>query len=138
MARTVVAPVELGGRQLRPGDRLLLGLGSANNDPARFPEPDEIRFDRENNSSHLALGSGIHRCLGAFLAPAEMIVLLEEVLRRMPDFVIDLDAVVRYPAIPLVNGCVAMPATFTPGERVLTEFDRTLPVRHTAAALRRP
>lgn len=129
VARTVTAPVEVGGTQFQPGDRLLLGLGSANNDPAMFPEPDEIRLDRENNSRHLAFGSGVHRCLGAFLAPAEMIVLLQEVLRRMPDYRIDLGAVVGYPTIPLVNGYIAMPATFTAGERVLSGFDDKLPVR---------
>jgi len=128
VARTVTAPVELGGVALRPGDRVLLALGSANNDPDVFPEPDEIRLDRDNNSKHLAFGSGIHRCLGAFLAPAEMTVLLEEVLRRMPDFAIDESKVVRYPTIPLVNGYIAMPASFTPGPTVLTGFDARLPV----------
>lgn len=133
VARTVVQPVELSGAQLQPGDRILLGLGSANLDPEMFPEPDEVRLDRENNSKHLAFGHGIHRCLGAFLAPAEMIVLLEEVLRRMPEYAIDLDGVRQYPTIPLVNGYIAMPATFTPGERVLTGFDERLPVRATAS-----
>ncbi|WP_445181734.1 cytochrome P450 [Pseudonocardia sp. Cha107L01] len=134
VARTVLEPVELGGRQLQPGDRVLLALGSANNDAEMFPEPDEIRLDRDNNSKHLAFGYGIHRCLGAFLAPAEMTVLLGEVLRRMPDYVIDSGAVVSYPTIPLVNGYIAMPARFTPGERVLSGFDDHLPVRREAAA----
>lgn len=134
VARTVTEPVELGGARLRPGDRVLLALGSANNDPDVFPAPERIRIDRENSGRHLAFGSGIHRCLGAFLAPAEMAVLLEEVLRRMPDYAIDPGTVVRYPTIPLVNGYVAMPATFTPGERVLAGFDDRLPVRGLTAA----
>lgn len=133
VARTVMAPVELSGRRLVPGDRVLLALGSANLDGEVFPEPGEIRLDRDNNSRHLAFGYGIHRCLGAFLAPAEMGVLLEEVLRRMPDYVIDQDAVVGYPSIPLVNGYIAMPATFTPGERVLSGFDENLPIRRQVA-----
>lgn len=135
VARTVMEPVELGGVELKPGDRVLLALGSANNDPDMFPEPDEIWLDRENNSKHLAFGNGIHRCLGAFLALAEMTVLLEEVLHRMPDYMIDLDEVVRYPTIPLVNGYIAMPATFSPGERVLTGFDDRLPVRRETVAV---
>ncbi|WP_433359829.1 cytochrome P450 [Streptosporangium sp. CA-115845] len=129
VARTVLAPVELGGVELRPGDRVLLALGSANNDPGMFPEPDEIRFHRENNGRHLAFGYGVHRCLGAFLAPAEMIVLLEEVLRRMPDYTISAAQVTSYPTIPLVNGYISMPARFTPGARVLTGFDEQLPIR---------
>ena len=130
VARTVTEPVELGGVALSPGDRVLLALGSANNDPDEFPEPDDARFDRANGGRHLAFGTGVHRCLGAFLAPAEMAVLLQEVLTRMPDYEIDLGGVVRYPTIPLVNGYVSMPATFTPGERVLSGFDERLPVRH--------
>jgi cytochrome P450 len=133
VARTVMEPVELSGTTLRPGDRVLLALGSANTDEQMFPEPCDIRLDRDNNSKHLAFGYGIHRCLGAFLAPAEMAVLLEEVLRRMPDYRIDVAQVRRYPTIPLVNGYIAMPATFTPGEPVLTGFDERLPVRSAAA-----
>lgn len=132
VARTVVKPVELGGTQLQPGDRILLGLGSANLDAEVFADPDEVELDRENGSKHLAFGHGVHRCLGAFLAPAEMILLLEEVLTRMPDYVIDFDRVRQYPTIPLVNGYIAMPATFTPGQRVLTGFDERLPLRATA------
>ena len=128
VARTVTEPVELGGQQLRAGDRVLLGLGSANLDPEMFAEPDEVRLDREDSAKHLAFGHGIHRCLGAFLAPAEMTVLLEEVLRRIPDYTIDFDRVRQYPTIPLVNGYIAMPATFTPSERVLAGFDDRLPV----------
>lgn len=129
VARTVVKPVELSGRKLEPGDRVLLALGAANLDEEVFPEPGEVRLDRDNNSKHLSFGFGIHRCLGAFLAPAELTTLVEEVLRRMPDYVIDRDAVVPYPSIPLVNGLIKMPATFTPGKRVLEGFDADLPIR---------
>ena len=132
VARTVTTPVELGGVELRPGDRILLALGSANNDPEMFDDPDDVRLDRDNSGKHLAFGTGLHRCLGAFLAPAEMRLLLEEVLRRIPDYEIDVDAVVHYPTIPLINGWIAMPATFTPGPRVLEGFDAALPVRAAA------
>ncbi len=133
VARTVTAPVELGGVELKPGDRILLALGSANHDEDVFDEPGTVRLDRENAGKHLAFGHGLHRCLGAFLAPAEMRLLLEEVLRRMPDYEIDIDAVVHYPTIPLINGWIAMPATFTAGPRALSGFDAALPVRATAA-----
>jgi cytochrome P450 len=129
VARTVLAPVELGGVQLKPGDRILLALGSVNHDEDVFENPDEVRLDRENSGKHLAFGHGIHRCLGAFLAPAEMRLLLEEVLRRLPDYAVDVQAAVPYPTIPLINGWIAMPATFTPGPRVLTGFDTALPIR---------
>ncbi len=133
VARTVTRPVELGGVSLRPGDRLLLALGSANHDEEVFDDPESVRLDRDNAGKHLAFGHGLHRCLGAFLAPAEMRLLLEAVLRRLPDYEIDVSAVVHYPTIPLINGWIAMPATFPPGPRVLKGFDPTLPVRAPAA-----
>lgn len=134
VARTVMAPVCLGGADLQPGDRILLALGSANNDETTFADPDTVRLDRDNASKHLAFGHGLHRCLGAFLAPAEMRLLLEEVLRRLPDYVVDVGAVVHYPTIPLINGWIAVPATFTPGPRVLTGFDAALPRLSLASA----
>jgi cytochrome P450 len=133
VARTVMAPVSLSGVDLKPGDRILLALGSANNDEDVFDDPDAVRLDRENAPKHLAFGHGLHRCLGAFLAPAEMRLLLEEVLRRLPDYEIDEASVVHYPTIPLINGWIAMPATFTPGPRVLTGFDPALPIPAPAA-----
>ena len=129
VARTVAKPVQIDGHRFMPGDRVFCAIGGANLDPAVFPHPDEVRLDRENSSKHLSFGFGVHRCLGSFLAPMELTVLLGEVLRRMPDYVIDRDRVRQYPTIPLVNGYLAMPATFTPGPRVLTGFASALPVR---------
>jgi hypothetical protein len=57
----------------------------------------------------------VHRCLGAFLAKAEMTIVVQEVLRRMPDLHVDETGVVPYPTIPNISGFQAMPATFTPG-----------------------
>lgn len=134
VARTVMRPVEVGGQRFEAGDRVWLALGSANNDPDVFGEPDRVRLDRDNNSRHLAFSFGVHRCLGAFLAPMELQVVLEEVLRRLPDYTIDTDRVVHYPTIPLVNGYIKMPAMFTPGPRVLTGYDAALPIRLEPAA----
>ena len=52
----------------------------------------------------------------------------EEVLRRMPDYAIDLNEARRYPTIPLVNGYIAMPATFTPASRLLANGDDSMPL----------
>lgn len=134
VARTVAKPVEVQGHRFAPGDRVYCAIGGANLDPAVFAHPDEVRLERENSGRHLSFGFGVHRCLGSFLAPMELTVLLGEVLRRMPDYVIDRDHVRQYPTIPLVNGYLAMPATFTPGPRVLTGFASTLPVRLEPAA----
>jgi cytochrome P450 len=129
VARTIAKPVEIEGHRFAPGDRVYCAIGGANLDPAVFADPDEVRLARENSGKHLSFGFGVHRCLGSFLAPMELTVLLGEVLRRMPDYVIDRGGVQQYPTIPLVNGYLAMPATFTPGPRVLTGFASALPVR---------
>ena len=84
-ARRVTAPVEVGGVQMEPGDRVLLALGSAGRDSEEFPAADEVILDRDPNR-HLAFGSGPHRCLGSHLARVELKVALEELHRRLPDY----------------------------------------------------
>jgi cytochrome P450 len=129
VARTVAQPVDIHGQHLEPGDRVWLALGSANSDPDAFADPERVNLDRAQGSTHLAFGFGMHRCLGAFLAPVEIAILLEEVLRRLPDYRIDRERVRHYPTIPLVNGYIDMPATFTPGPRVLSGYGNSLPIQ---------
>lgn len=115
-ARTVTRDCVVGGQPMAAGETLFMLWGSANRDEAAFPEPDTLRLDRQPNR-HLTFGIGGHRCLGATLARLEMRVVLEEVLRRLPDFVID-DAGIEYPeTVGIVYGIVREPATFTPGPR---------------------
>ncbi|MGV0872842.1 cytochrome P450 [Mycolicibacterium sp. XJ879] len=118
VARTVANPVTVHDVDLEPGDRVLLALGSANADPEVFDDPAEVHLDRQRNR-HLSFGSGMHRCIGTYVAVQEMTLLLREVLRRLPDYRIRRDKVVAYPTVPLVNGYIAMPATFTPGPKLM-------------------
>lgn len=115
IARTVTQPVTLGGVDLREGDRVVLNLGAANRDSAVFDSPDEVQFGRSGNR-HLAFGSGIHRCAGAALGQLEFRVVLEEVLERLPDLEIDLDAVELHEN-PSVRSFLSIPATFSPRAR---------------------
>jgi cytochrome P450 len=85
IGRVVTTDVELGGRQLRAGDRVVVPWAAANRDPARHEAPDEVRLTRDK-VRHLAFGVGIHRCLGAGLAQMELRVALEEWLARIPEF----------------------------------------------------
>ena len=121
LARTVTTDVEIGGQRLTRGDRVLMSFASANRDPEVFDRPDEILLDRWPNK-HQAFGLGLHRCLGSNLTRVEFTVVLEEVLRRIPDFVVDLDGSHRYDTIGIVNGWMDMPATFTPGPREGSDF----------------
>lgn len=62
---------QLGGQTIHAGQRLWLWLAAANRDPARFANPDSVAPSR-NDSRHLAFGGGIHACIGATLARAEL------------------------------------------------------------------
>ena len=121
VARTVVRDTSIGDVEIAAGERVFLALGSANTDPETFEGADVVDFRRTANR-HLSFGAGLHRCLGSFLAVCEMTILLEEVLRRMPDLQIDESGVRAYLSVPLVAGFEAMPATFTPG-RPTTRFN---------------
>ncbi|MFY1638109.1 cytochrome P450 [Solwaraspora sp. WMMB335] len=65
--RHVNRPVEIAGNRLGPGDRVILGLATANLDPHRYDDPLACRIDRPG-PPHLAFGQGAHYCLGAPLA----------------------------------------------------------------------
>lgn len=77
--RTALVDTELGGKQIRAGDKVGLYYVSANRDEAVFPDPD--RFDvRRTNNKHVAFGFGEHFCLGIHLARLEGRVFFEELL----------------------------------------------------------
>ena len=88
--RTVLKPFTFHDVEFQPGDRVLLSNPAACRDPREFPDPDEIKVDRDPNR-HVAFSSGPHRCIGSHLARIELKVALEELLRRIPDFSLDPD-----------------------------------------------
>lgn len=115
-ARTFSKDVEVEGVEFKEGERVWVSWSMANRSPEIFPNPDEIDFDRTGNR-HAAFGLGIHRCIGSNVARVVFKRMMTAVLDRMPDFVIDPDAVVHYESVGQINGLVNLPATFTPGER---------------------
>lgn len=110
LARTLTTDVELHGRTLRAGDKVLLLIGAANRDERVFPDPDRFDLLRDHSES-LSFGKGTHFCLGASLARLEGRVALEAVQRRFPDFEIDPAGLVRVHN-PNVRGFASMPITF--------------------------
>jgi cytochrome P450 family 142 subfamily A polypeptide 1 len=84
MARTATRDVELRGRRIRKGQKLLLLYPSANRDERVFRDPQRFDVERSPNE-HLAFGHAAHFCLGASLARLELRVMFEELLARMPD-----------------------------------------------------
>jgi cytochrome P450 len=88
MAREVIKETTVSGCPIKPGNMVLLSFPAANRDPAMFPDADKVIIDRKENR-HAAFGLGIHRCVGSNLARMEMIVALEEWLKRIPEFSLD-------------------------------------------------
>jgi cytochrome P450 len=85
-ARLVTAPLEVGGRTLRPGRVLFLLLGSANRDERVFADPDRLDIGRPDNP-HLGFGGGPYRCLGEAVAVAVGAEVLRSLLRHTDDLV---------------------------------------------------
>ncbi len=72
-----------GGREIAAGEHIFLVLGAANRDPAQFFAPDRLIVDRRDNR-HVAFGHGIHFCLGARLARAELRIAFEALAQAPP------------------------------------------------------
>jgi cytochrome P450 len=114
LSRTVSRDTELGGQQLRRNDQVLISWLAANHDAREFDRPDEVVLDRAPNR-HVAFGLGPHRCIGAPLARVMFEVMVNAVLERLPDYVVDVDGVHHYSGNPSMTGLGKLPVTFTPG-----------------------
>jgi cytochrome P450 len=97
VARVVKKDVELGGRQLREGQSVLLCFPSACRDENSFDQADELVLDRPKND-HMAFGAGTHKCLGAWVARMELRIGLEEFLKVYPDYELDESKPMRWAA----------------------------------------
>ncbi len=83
-ARLAPTDVELGGQEIRQRDAVIAVMGAANRDPARFLDPDRLDLARTDNR-HVAFGWASHFCFGAPLARIEGHIVLETMLRRLPE-----------------------------------------------------
>jgi len=81
MRRTALAPVDWHGRTIEPGQKVVLWFGSANRDERVFADPDRFHVGRTPNE-HLTFGWGVHFCMGAHLARAEVSALFGQMLDR--------------------------------------------------------
>ena len=96
-ARTARKPFTIHDTTIEPGQRIITLLASANRDEREYPEPDEFIWDRPIQRS-LAFGRGQHFCLGYHVARLEIAVMVEEWLRRVPDYRIIDEAAFRPPS----------------------------------------
>jgi cytochrome P450 len=82
MRRTARHDVELAGRKIAKGDKVVMWYISGNRDEDKIDRADEFIVDRAKPRQHLAFGAGIHRCVGDRLAEQQIRILWEEVLQR--------------------------------------------------------
>ena len=82
-ARNAIDDVEIGGKRIAAGQRILAIVGAANRDPQAFASPDKLDIGR-NEVSHLSFGRGIHYCLGSPLAILEGRIAFTSLLARFP------------------------------------------------------
>jgi cytochrome P450 len=107
MRRTAVEDTELGGKQIKAGEKVAMWYISGNRDEKAIERPTEFIIDRPRPREHLSFGFGIHRCVGNRLAELQLTILWEEIMKRFP--VIELMDEPRRTWSAFVHGFVSMP-----------------------------
>jgi cytochrome P450 len=109
--RTATQDVELGGKQIKQGDKVVLWFGSGNRDEEVFDNPYDFDVTRPDND-HLTFGKGSpHFCMGNALARMEIQIMFEQLLPRLAD--IRLAGEVPRVRSNFVNGIKQLPVTVT-------------------------
>ena len=85
MARVATRDIEVGGKMIREGDRVVMWYISGNRDESRIARPNDYIIDRERPREHLSFGFGIHRCVGNRVAEMQLTIIWEEILKRFPE-----------------------------------------------------
>ena len=111
MRRTALEDTELAGQTIRKGEKIVMWYISANRDESVFPNAELFDVGRDNARRHLGFGHGIHRCVGAKLAEAQLAALIEEIVSR------DIRILPQGPptrlASPFLHGFTEMPVQIT-------------------------
>jgi cytochrome P450 len=85
MRRTALQDTEIGGKQIKKGDRVVMWYVSGNRDDEVIDDADSFNIDRAQPRTHLSFGFGIHRCVGLRLAELQLQIIWEEILKRFDD-----------------------------------------------------
>ena len=107
MRRTAVADAELGGKQIKAGDRVVMWYLSGNRDGEAIENPDQFIIDRARPRQHISFGFGIHRCVGNRLGELQLKIMWEEILKRFP--VIELAGEPQRTFSNFVHGFTSLP-----------------------------
>ncbi|MEV5239617.1 cytochrome P450 [Streptomyces cinnamoneus] len=107
--RFTAQEMEIGGVLVPAGETVLLSLASANRDPAHFAHPDRLDLGRDR-SGNLALGHGIHYCLGAALGRMETETALAALLERFEKLELDVPReALRWRPTIRARGLISLP-----------------------------
>ena len=109
MARTALEDTELGGKQIKKGDRVCMWYISGNRDEDAIENANEFIIDRENPRQHTAFGYGVHRCVGNRLAEMQLRVIWEEIMKRFSK--VEVTGEVKYLASSFIHGIRELPVT---------------------------
>jgi cytochrome P450 len=82
MRRNAKCDVELGGKTIKKGDKVVMWYVSGNRDETVIDRPNDYIIDRANPRHHLSFGFGIHRCVGNRLAELQLKIIWEEIMKR--------------------------------------------------------
>ncbi|WP_299127907.1 cytochrome P450, partial [uncultured Alcanivorax sp.] len=85
MRRIAKQDVELNGKTIKKGDKVVMWYASGNRDERNIDQPDTFMIDRKGARNHLSFGFGVHRCMGNRLAELQLRILWEELLQRFDD-----------------------------------------------------
>lgn len=108
VARYVTRDVELHGQTVPEGSVMMMLIGAAVRDSRQFPPDGEVFDIHREQHQHLAFSVGTHYCLGSALARLEGRIALEEMLKRFPEWDVDLDNAILSPT-STVRGWDSMP-----------------------------
>jgi cytochrome P450 len=85
MARVATRDVEIGGKTIREGDRVVMWYISGNRDETVIENPNDYVIDRARPRQHMSFGFGVHRCVGNRVAEMQLTIIWEEILKRFPE-----------------------------------------------------
>lgn len=106
--RTTAEDITLHGVTIPKGQKVMLLTGAACRDERAFSNPDNFDITRTPDTRSVYFGFGVHKCLGMHLATLEISVAFEELLKRFPNFEVDVGKA-EYPILSNVRGPAALP-----------------------------
>ena len=107
MRRTAMLDTEVGGKNIKKGDKVVMWYYSGNRDTDVFEKPNQLDIERHNARNQMSFGFGVHRCLGMRLGELQLQILWEEILDRF-DRIETLEEPTRVQS-NFINGYTRMP-----------------------------